>query len=94
VMSTIFWDIKPCSLVEVDRLRAVSFVYSSTLKPEAAHFSKTSVNVYQTTWLTSQNGKAYNHSHRRMHLKFHHSELNGFHLFSQKSKVANFDKIR
>jgi hypothetical protein len=43
VMRTIFWDITPCCLVDV------CLVYSLTLKMEAARFSETSVNFYQTT---------------------------------------------
>jgi hypothetical protein len=40
----VFWDVAPCSLVEVyRRLRAI------TLTMEAASTSETSVNFYQTT---------------------------------------------
>jgi hypothetical protein len=42
---TVFWDVAPCSLVEIDRcFRGIA------LMMEAVSTSETSVNFYQTTW--------------------------------------------
>jgi hypothetical protein len=54
VNNAVFWDVTPCSLVEIVHpacsfLFVASLVYLSTLKTEAVHSSETSVNFYPTT---------------------------------------------
>jgi hypothetical protein len=45
--STIFWDVTPCSLVEVDQHfeQSILLAYSSTLYMGAVHSSEKSINV-------------------------------------------------
>jgi hypothetical protein len=48
---TVFWDVLPCSLVEVHRrFRGVCCLHQGTLMMEAASTSETSESFYQTTW--------------------------------------------
>jgi hypothetical protein len=52
-MSTVFWNITPCSLIETALLAACFFVvgylaYFSTLKLKVVLFPEVSVNFYQT----------------------------------------------
>jgi hypothetical protein len=49
---TVFWDVAPCSLVEVYQCfrGACCLTHRGALTMEAASASETSVNFYQTTW--------------------------------------------
>jgi hypothetical protein len=61
---TVFWDVEPCSLLEVYRR------FRRALTMEAANTSGTSVNFYQTT-LRNIPEDTHLHTRRRENLKSH-----------------------
>jgi hypothetical protein len=66
VKMTVFWDVAPCSLVELYR-----HFRGADLMMEAASASETSVNFYQTTRRNIPED-SHLHTPRRENLKFHH----------------------
>jgi hypothetical protein len=77
VRMAVFWVVAPCSLVEVHlRFRGPCCLHhQGTLMMEAARFSETLVNFYQTT--RSYNPQdSYLHTHRRENLKSHLGSMN------------------
>jgi hypothetical protein len=80
---TVFWDVAPCSLVEIDRrFRGVtaSITKAIALMMEAASTSETSVNFYQTTRRNNPED-SHLHTHRRENLKSHMFTPIGAHFY-------------
>jgi hypothetical protein len=50
VKTAVFWDVTPCSLVEVDQHFRGAYSLHLTLLMKTVHTPETLVNFYQTTW--------------------------------------------
>jgi hypothetical protein len=68
----LFWNVAKCSLVETDRcFRGVYCLYhQGALVTEAVSTSETSVNLYETALMTSQNSHLF--SKFALDVPFHH----------------------
>jgi glycyl-tRNA synthetase alpha subunit len=72
---TTFWDVTPCSLVEVYRsFIGACCLHHQALMMEAVSTSETSVNFYQTTRGNIPED-SHLHTHRHQNLKSHQVRL-------------------
>jgi hypothetical protein len=83
IMKTmVFWDVVPCSLVEVDISEELAAFIIRALMMEAASTSETSANFYHTIWRNIQED-----SHLHVGL------IVSVHMFQLQNSWMDFDEI-